>query len=69
VCERIRAKIAEAPIEARDGTAIPVTASIGVTTFRPGVASGDVLIGIADQGLYAAKEGGRNRVVRGPLAG
>ncbi len=66
VCERMRAKIAGEPIQARDGTAVAVTASIGVTTFRSGIASGDELIAAADQALYAAKDSGRNRVVRGP---
>lgn len=65
VCERMRAKIAEAPIQARDGTPIPVTASIGVTTFSAAVSTGDELIAGADQALYAAKETGRNRVMRG----
>lgn len=46
-----------------DGAAIPVTLSLGVTQLGDPVTEPDEFIDIADRCLYAAKEGGRNRVV------
>jgi len=60
--EMIRQRIAEAPMEA-DDTQIPVTASFGVATSSatdPQTAA--KLMKIADDNLYHAKRGGRNRV-------
>jgi diguanylate cyclase (GGDEF)-like protein len=56
--EALRKAIALAPI-LRDE---PVTVSIGVGELRPGEDAKDWLKRI-DEALYAAKEGGRNRVV------
>lgn len=44
-------------------TGIPVTASVGLTSYRSGD-SGASMLARADQALYEAKRGGRNRVVR-----
>jgi diguanylate cyclase (GGDEF)-like protein len=41
----------------------PVTISIGVGVLQPGDVDGSRLVADADAALYAAKEGGRNRVV------
>lgn len=41
---------------------LPVTASIGVADYRPGVATGTDLFKRADSAVYKAKEGGRNQV-------
>ena len=64
LAERLRAKIAEAPIsfEARQ---IPVTMSAGVACLDEvsGVTDRASLLTRADERLYRAKEGGRNRVV------
>ncbi|HLY57986.1 MAG TPA: diguanylate cyclase [Stellaceae bacterium] len=44
------------------GRAIPFTVSIGVATRAPGERDVDAILKRADQALYRAKEGGRNRV-------
>ncbi len=64
LAERLRASIARAPVDFQ-GTKIPVTLSAGVATLaccgEPWTA--ERLLGLADDRLYRAKEGGRNRVV------
>ena len=48
------------------GVPRPVTSSAGVATFPDHGTSRDELVKSADAGLYAAKQGGRNRVLLGP---
>ncbi|MCL2580045.1 MAG: sensor domain-containing diguanylate cyclase [Oscillospiraceae bacterium] len=61
LAERIRAKIAQTPIEV-PGTSITITASIGLA--HAGVQSEiDRAVFAADTAMYKAKSGGRNRVV------
>ena len=43
-----------------------VTISAGVATFPDHGTTRDELVKSADAGLYAAKQGGRNRVLLGP---
>ncbi len=62
VAERIRAAVASSPAVV-EGVPIPVTASIGVSACPECAEDPDDLFVSADQALYAAKEGGRNRVV------
>jgi diguanylate cyclase (GGDEF)-like protein len=45
-----------------NGLQRPLTASFGVATFPDDAVDGDVLMRIADRALYAAKQGGRDRV-------
>ncbi|MBV9521914.1 MAG: diguanylate cyclase, partial [Alphaproteobacteria bacterium] len=68
VAERLRLAIAEAPfILSELGKELPVTVSIGVaTTLEHGDSPTD-LLRRADEALYAAKNGGRNRVESWPL--
>jgi predicted signal transduction protein with EAL and GGDEF domain len=40
-----------------------VTVSVGVATRRPKDGNAAEVLGLADQALYAAKAGGRNRVI------
>lgn len=67
LAERIRRGIADEPIRLHDGSELRVTVSIGVGAVTPGrdadierLAQG--LLEEADQLVYAAKNGGRNRV-------
>lgn len=70
VAERIRAGIAASMIELSHGVKVSITASVGVASLSQ-VPDGDKpevqaaqLIAQADEALYQAKEGGRNRVIR-----
>jgi len=60
VAERIRARVAGEPFPESS-----MTVSIGVAVFPADGESGDAVIAVADKGLYEAKHGGRNRVVKG----
>ncbi|WP_207063640.1 diguanylate cyclase [Motiliproteus sp. SC1-56] len=60
--ERIRAAFENAEIQTPAGEPLPVTTSIGVTDYRDGEAVEQTLLR-ADELLYEAKEGGRNRVI------
>jgi diguanylate cyclase (GGDEF)-like protein len=59
--EQLRRALEAAPVP-YGASLIPVTASFGVATFPHNGRTGDELIAAADHALYAAKEGGRNRV-------
>jgi len=58
--ERLRANLCAKRIAIGD-TEKTLTVSIGVATREPGTADMDALVSLADQGLYAAKEVGRNQ--------
>ncbi len=67
--ERVRAGIEALELTAPGKVAMTCTASVGVSTFpSPGVDSPHALIRLADQGLYHAKQSGRNRVGHVPWA-
>lgn len=61
IAQRIREAIAASPIETDDGVAVRATISIGLATMAPGTSLEEALAA-ADCALYAAKNGGRNRV-------
>jgi len=70
VAERIRAGIAATMIELSHGVKVSITASAGVASLvqiaadqKPETQAAQ-LIACADEALYQAKEGGRNRVMR-----
>ncbi|OGO21425.1 MAG: hypothetical protein A2Y54_09520 [Chloroflexi bacterium RBG_16_51_16] len=63
VAERLRALIADEPIELKDGLKLDITVSFGVATRDENTDSLEKLIGCADEAMYSAKRKGRNRVV------
>lgn len=65
VAERIRQSVADAPF-APNGAAHPLSVSVGGAVFDRPLGLGD-LFRAADALLYAAKRGGRNRVVVQPV--
>jgi len=62
IAERIRVAVSEIEIDA-EGDTLTFTASFGVTTDATASVSPKDIVDQADQGLYAAKSGGRNKVV------
>lgn len=65
LAERIRADVQALPLFGEDS--LPITVSIGIGLYIPGTQQDLArLLGAADEALYRAKAGGRNRVA-GPL--
>jgi two-component system cell cycle response regulator len=62
VCERLRASIADHPVNVHGLLELKVSASFGWAPWT-GEETGEALVGRADVALYAAKNGGRDRVV------
>jgi diguanylate cyclase len=62
LAERFRKKISK-KIYRYQGNQIKVTISLGVSTLGPSTSTTDLLLKKADEGLYKAKNTGRNRVV------
>jgi len=60
LCKLIRTE----PVPAGGDLRLPLTLSLGVAVFPADTAKGDDIVTAADRALYAAKTGGRNRVVR-----
>jgi len=65
VAEKLRRLVENWPFP---GVPRPVTISAGVATFPNHGTTRDELVKAADAGLYAAKQGGRNRVLLGPAS-
>jgi diguanylate cyclase (GGDEF)-like protein len=62
--ERIREIVATRPIPVNHERQVSLTVSIGLATFPDDADSEEKLVGAADQALYAAKHGGRDRVIQ-----
>ncbi len=60
--ERLRKTIAAQEVMVA-GQSIKVTVSLGVTAWESGMSDAEQLLVAADRALYAAKSGGRNRIV------
>jgi diguanylate cyclase (GGDEF)-like protein len=66
--EEIRAAVQALNLRHQDNALDPVTVSIGLALYPEHAAGPEALIRIADEALYEAKAGGRNRVVMGRAA-
>ena len=64
IAERLRAAVEREPFGIGGGKTIGIAVSIGVATYPQQVDSLQGLVKAADVALYAAKQGGRNRVCR-----
>jgi two-component system, cell cycle response regulator len=64
LAERIRAAIEAKAFPIAGGSSLKITLSLGIATFPEAADAKQELIDRADQALYAAKRGGRNRWVR-----
>jgi diguanylate cyclase (GGDEF)-like protein len=62
VAEKVRAEVERGRL-VYDGARIGVTVSIGIAVWPDDGRDGASLVAAADRALYAAKEGGRNRVI------
>ncbi len=62
MAERIRSAV-QAHAFLYEGKRLPITISLGVAEITAEIGTGQTLLRAADKALYAAKSGGRNRVV------
>jgi diguanylate cyclase (GGDEF)-like protein len=65
VMERLRERIAAAPVVLEDGRNVHITVSIGLAALTPEDQDFEALLKRADEALYTAKHNGRNRVELG----
>jgi diguanylate cyclase (GGDEF)-like protein len=61
--ERVCAAVRRTPVTAGPGLLLEVTVSAGAAAMPEHARDGETLIGAADQALYTAKAGGRNRAI------
>jgi diguanylate cyclase (GGDEF)-like protein len=69
--ERLREAVARGPVAIEGGRTLAVTVSGGLLALAPGAEAPSLseALTLADAALYAAKEGGRNRIVRAEAGG
>ncbi|MDV6332785.1 PleD family two-component system response regulator [Asticcacaulis sp. 201] len=63
IAERVRSQVADIPFVLADGRKLDVTISIGVATSQGVGDTPETLLKRADEGVYEAKQAGRNRVI------
>ena len=64
IAERLRTAVEQEPFDVGSGRTIHITVSIGAASYPAHATSGEALVSAADTAMYAAKQGGRNRVAR-----
>jgi diguanylate cyclase (GGDEF)-like protein len=62
ICQRLRGAVETAAFQGQSGSAF-LTISLGIASYPQHGATAEALIQAADEALYEAKHGGRNRVV------
>ncbi|MDE3112383.1 MAG: diguanylate cyclase [Chloroflexota bacterium] len=67
--ERVRSAVSSHPFVTLDGRSAHVSVSAGVASFPACAVSSSDLFRAADEALYRAKRGGKDRVVTAPLRG
>jgi diguanylate cyclase (GGDEF)-like protein len=60
--ERLRQQVQEAGLQRASGEVIRFSLSFGIAGFQRGTDNADTVISRADDALYKAKKGGKNRV-------
>ena len=63
IAERLRTEVERQPFDIGSGKTINIAVSIGVATYPQQANSLEGLVKATDIALYAAKQGGRNRVI------
>lgn len=63
IAERLRTEVERQPFDIGGGKTINIAVSIGVATYPQQASSLEGLVKATDVALYAAKQGGRNRVI------
>lgn len=63
LADRLRRQVAETPLILPAGEAIHITVSIGVASYPHCADTAQQIIECADEAMYAAKQGGKNRVI------
>lgn len=63
VAQRVVKAVAASPVMIESGVSLKLTVSAGLAVLPEDVSWQELLIGAADRSLYAAKRGGRNRVM------
>ena len=62
IAERLRQRIASTTFLQAHGLEVRLTASLGIASYPDHGRTGEDLVSRSDQAMYAAKEGGKNRV-------
>lgn len=63
LAEKLRERVADHAFRGAAVEGLKVTTSIGITAYRENIQTPGDMVALADEALYAAKRGGRNRVV------
>jgi diguanylate cyclase (GGDEF)-like protein len=62
LADRLLVSLREDPLRLADGTALGITASVGIVTFAGGMANAEAFMKHADDAMYEAKRAGGDRL-------